>query len=55
MFTKTYDDVKSGADSTPENVPGLDPPPTDLPANTEENPTNGSTNADTNTDDAAGQ
>ncbi|NBD26441.1 Stk1 family PASTA domain-containing Ser/Thr kinase [Paenibacillus glycinis] len=54
-FSKTYDDVKSGADSTPENVPGLDPPPADLPANTEENPTNGSTNADTNTDDAAGQ
>ncbi len=35
MFTKTYEDVRSGAESTPETVPGLDTP-VDQPAQTEE-------------------
>ncbi|QHW34405.1 Stk1 family PASTA domain-containing Ser/Thr kinase [Paenibacillus rhizovicinus] len=47
-FSKTYEDVKSGADSPPETVPGQDEPPADQPAQAEENPTNGSTNTTTN-------
>lgn len=46
-FSKTYEEVQSGADSPPETIPGQDEPPPDQPANAEENSTNGSTNANT--------
>ncbi|WP_219837724.1 Stk1 family PASTA domain-containing Ser/Thr kinase [Paenibacillus sp. R14(2021)] len=42
-FSKTYDEVKSGAESTPETIPGDEEPPPDQPALTEENPTDGNT------------
>ncbi|RAP78127.1 Stk1 family PASTA domain-containing Ser/Thr kinase [Paenibacillus montanisoli] len=38
-FSKTYDEVKSGATGAPETVPGNETPPADQPAQTEENPT----------------
>ncbi|WP_308634478.1 Stk1 family PASTA domain-containing Ser/Thr kinase [Paenibacillus silvisoli] len=38
-FSKTYDEVKSGASGAPETVPGTETPPADQPAQTEENPT----------------
>ncbi|SEM76809.1 Stk1 family PASTA domain-containing Ser/Thr kinase [Paenibacillus sp. OV219] len=42
-FSKTYEDVKSGADGAPETVPGTEMPPADQPAQTEESPTDGNT------------
>lgn len=56
-FSKTYDEVKAGDESSPETVPGQDVPPPDQPAQTEESPTNGSTNTNTDagTDANAGQ
>lgn len=42
-FSKTYDDVKSGAEGAPETVPGTETPPVDQPAQTEESPTDGNT------------
>ncbi|SFI30009.1 serine/threonine protein kinase [Paenibacillus sp. UNC496MF] len=54
-FSRTYGDVQSGADAPPETVPGMDPPPADQPANTEESPTNGNTNTDGADNDAVAQ
>nr|WP_322348805.1 Stk1 family PASTA domain-containing Ser/Thr kinase [Paenibacillus albus] len=42
-FSKTYEDVKSGAEGAPETVPGTETPPVDQPAQTEESPTDGNT------------
>ncbi|QHT61823.1 Stk1 family PASTA domain-containing Ser/Thr kinase [Paenibacillus lycopersici] len=54
-FAKTYEDVKSGVDSTPETVPGLDtPPPADQPAQGEASPPDGGSNANPPTDAGAG-
>ena len=52
MFTKTYEDVRSGAESTPETVPGLDTP-VDQPAQTEESNPDGSTSTDPNSTDSS--
>jgi serine/threonine-protein kinase len=46
-FSRTYDEVKSGADTTPETVPGAASQPTDQQAQTEE--TNGNGEPSTNT------
>ena len=52
MFTKTYEDVRSGAESTPETVPGFDTP-VDQPAQTEESNPDGSTSTDPNSTDSS--
>jgi serine/threonine protein kinase/beta-lactam-binding protein with PASTA domain len=53
MFTKTYEDVRSGAESMPETVPGLDTPIVDQPAQTEESNPDGSTSTDPNSTDSS--
>ncbi|BBH19650.1 serine/threonine protein kinase [Paenibacillus baekrokdamisoli] len=46
-FAKNYEEVRSGAASTPESVPGTDTPPADVPAQTEESNPDGSTTTNT--------